>query len=116
MTVNLTSETQPNDLLLSVENLQVEFSTSAGIVRALDGVSFGVRKGETVAILGESGSGKSVTAQAIMALLPQPEGSIVGGKILYRGTGRLDILKTRRLILGSFPDDDYVGQNAYWNR
>ena len=85
MTVNLASETQPNDLLLSVENLQVEFSTSAGIVRALDGVSFGVRKGETVAILGESGSGKSVTAQAIMALLPQPEGSIVGGKILYGG-------------------------------
>jgi thiol-disulfide isomerase/thioredoxin len=39
-----------------------------------------------------------------------------GGKILYRGTGRLDIIKTRRLILGSFPDDNYVGQNAYWNR
>ena len=39
-----------------------------------------------------------------------------GGKILYRGTGRLDIIKTRRLILGSFPDDNYVGQNAYWNK
>jgi len=39
-----------------------------------------------------------------------------GGKVLYRGTGRLDIIKTRRLILGSFPDDNYVGQNAYWNR
>jgi peroxiredoxin len=38
-----------------------------------------------------------------------------GGKVLYRGSGRVDILKTRRLILGSFPDDDYVGQNAYWN-
>ena len=39
-----------------------------------------------------------------------------GGKVLYRGTGRLDIIKTRRLILGSFPDDNYVGQNAYWNQ
>ena len=37
-----------------------------------------------------------------------------GGKVHYRGSGRLDILKTRRLILGSFPDDDYAGQNAYW--
>jgi oligopeptide/dipeptide ABC transporter ATP-binding protein len=48
-------------------------------------VSFAVRSGETLAILGESGSGKSVTAQAIMALLPKPAGSIVGGRILYRG-------------------------------
>ena len=63
----------------------MEFSTSAGVVRALDGVSFDVRAGETLAILGESGSGKSVTAQAIMALLPKPAGSIVGGRILYRG-------------------------------
>lgn len=75
----------PDELLLSVDNLQVEFSTSAGVVRALDGVSFDVRAGETVALLGESGSGKSVTAQAIMALLPQPAGAIVGGEIRYRG-------------------------------
>ena len=68
-----------------MQNLQVEFSTSAGVVRALDGVSFDVRAGETLAILGESGSGKSVTAQAIMALLPKPEGSIVGGRIVYHG-------------------------------
>jgi hypothetical protein len=38
-----------------------------------------------------------------------------GGKVLYRGSGRIDIVKMRRIILGSFPDDDYVGQNAYWN-
>jgi oligopeptide/dipeptide ABC transporter ATP-binding protein len=71
--------------LMSVRDLQVEFSTSAGVVRALDGVSFDVRRGETIAILGESGSGKSVTAQAIMALLPRPAGSIVGGSIRYGG-------------------------------
>jgi oligopeptide transport system ATP-binding protein len=78
--------TGPSDVpLLSVQNLQVEFSTSAGVARALDGVSFEVRAHETLAILGESGSGKSVTAQAIMALLPKPAGSIVGGSILYNG-------------------------------
>lgn len=85
MTVNLPTVVEPGESLLRVEGLQVEFSTSAGVVRALDGVSFEVRAGETLAILGESGSGKSVTAQAIMALLPQPAGSIVGGRILYEG-------------------------------
>lgn len=85
MTNTLHPVAQPDELLLSVDDLKVEFSTSAGVVRALDGVSFDVRAGETVAILGESGSGKSVTAQAIMALLPQPAGSIVGGAIRYRG-------------------------------
>ncbi|MGO1849973.1 ABC transporter ATP-binding protein [Microbacterium sp.] len=72
--------------LLSVHGLAVEFSTAAGVVRALDGVSFEVGEGETLAILGESGSGKSVTAQAIMGLLPKPTGSIAAGKILYGGT------------------------------
>jgi oligopeptide/dipeptide ABC transporter ATP-binding protein len=85
MTVTLATVAEPDELLLRVKDLQVEFSTSAGVVRALDGVSFDVRAGETVAILGESGSGKSVTAQAIMALLPQPAGSIVGGEIRYGG-------------------------------
>lgn len=85
MTVKLPTAVEPGESLLRVDGLQVEFSTSAGVVRALDGVSFEVRAGETLAILGESGSGKSVTAQAIMALLPQPAGSIVGGRILYEG-------------------------------
>lgn len=71
--------------LLSVQDLAVEFSTSAGVVRALDGVSFEVNAGETLAVLGESGSGKSVTAQAIMGLLPRPAGSIAAGRIVYNG-------------------------------
>ncbi|WP_235566638.1 ABC transporter ATP-binding protein [Microbacterium sp. Root61] len=71
--------------LLQVKDLTVEFSTVAGIARALDHVTFDVRSGETLAILGESGSGKSTTAQAIMALLPKPAGAITGGSILYGG-------------------------------
>ncbi|NBE85386.1 ABC transporter ATP-binding protein [Micromonospora rubida] len=71
--------------LLSVQDLTVEFSTAAGVARALRNVSFDVRAGETLAVLGESGCGKSTIAQSIMALLPKPAGSIVGGKILYGG-------------------------------
>ena len=71
--------------LLDIRDLKVEFSTGAGIVRPLDGVSFHIDPGETVAVLGESGSGKSVTAQAIMGLLPQPAGRVVGGEIIFNG-------------------------------
>ena len=71
--------------LLEVRDLAVEFSTRAGVIRPLDGVSFSIERGETLAILGESGSGKSVTAQAIMALLPKPAGRIAGGEIRYNG-------------------------------
>lgn len=84
--VQMMNASVQSDALLSVQNLQVEFRTAAGVARALDGVSFDVRAGETLAVLGESGSGKSVTAQAIMALLPKAAGSIVGGSIYYAGT------------------------------
>jgi oligopeptide transport system ATP-binding protein len=79
------SSAEPPGPLLDVRDLKVEFATRAGVVRALDGVSFAIHRGETVAVLGESGSGKSVTAQAIMALLPRPAGQVVGGQILYNG-------------------------------
>lgn len=81
----MTTSTTVEEPLLSVEHLAVEFSTSVGVVRALDDVTFSVSPGQTLALLGESGSGKSVTAQAIMALLPKPNGTVAGGRINYRG-------------------------------
>src|SRR3981081_438718 len=64
--------------LLEVENLQTHFRTPEGVNRAVDGVSFTVEAGETVAIVGESGCGKSVTAHSIMRLISQPPGKIAG--------------------------------------
>ena len=69
------------DIVLSVRNLSTRFFTRDGVVRAVDGVSFNVRRGETVGIVGESGCGKSVTALSIMRLLPEGEGRIVEGTV-----------------------------------
>ena len=71
--------------LLRVEDLRVEFTTRLGVARAVNGVSFSVSEGETVAILGESGSGKSVTAQAIMGILDTPPAQIAGGSVKLLG-------------------------------
>jgi oligopeptide transport system ATP-binding protein len=76
--------------LLDVRDLRVEFRTRYGIARAVNGVSFNLEPGETLAILGESGCGKSVTAQAIMGIIDSPPGFVTGGEIRYRG---LDLLK-----------------------
>ncbi len=70
-----------DDFLLQVNNLQTFFKTEESIVKAVDGVSFNLRKGETIGIVGESGSGKSVTALSLMKLIPNPPGQIVGGSI-----------------------------------
>ena len=75
--------------LLSVEDLVVEFHTRDGVVRAINGASFQLHRGETLALLGESGSGKSVTAQAILGLLETPPAVIRGGAIRYEGTDLL---------------------------
>lgn len=71
--------------LLSVRELVTEFSTDEGTVRAVDGVSFDLPTGGTLGIVGESGCGKSVTALSIMGLLPQPNGRIASGEVLYEG-------------------------------
>ncbi|MEU4566809.1 ABC transporter ATP-binding protein [Micromonospora sp. NPDC023956] len=86
----------PNALPLQVKNLQVEFRTRNGIAKAVNGVSFDVAPGETRAILGESGCGKSVTAQAIMGILDTPPGFITGGEILYRGVDLLKLPEEQR--------------------
>ncbi len=70
---------------LEVQGLQTHFFTREGIVRAVDGVSFDVRKGETLGLVGESGCGKSVSALSIMRLIPEPPGRIVGGRINFEG-------------------------------
>ncbi len=73
-----------NAPLLEVINLETQFTTEDGIVKAVDNVSFTLQRGETIGIVGESGSGKSVTALSIMGLIPNPPGKIVGGQILFR--------------------------------
>ena len=76
--------------ILSVEDLRVWFYTDAGIVRAVDGVSFDLRPGETLGIVGESGSGKSVTAKSIIRLLDEPA-RVAGGRILFSGKDMVHI-------------------------
>jgi oligopeptide/dipeptide ABC transporter ATP-binding protein len=71
--------------LLEVDNLRTQFLTSAGIVKAVDGISYDVEEGETVAIVGESGCGKSVGALSIMRLIPWPPGRIIGGAVRFQG-------------------------------
>lgn len=79
-------------MLLEVRDLYVEFRTRDGVAHAVNGVDYSVAAGETLAVLGESGSGKSVTAQAVMGILDTPPGRITSGEILFRGR---DLLKLR---------------------
>ncbi len=72
-----------NESLLKVAGLKTHFYTDEGVVKAVDGVDFGVRRGETLGIVGESGCGKSVTALSIMRLVPDPPGRIVSGEIRF---------------------------------
>ena len=76
--------------LVEFKNLETHFHTGEGIVKAVNNVSFKIKEGETVCVVGESGCGKSVTAMSLMRLIPSPPGKIVGGEILFEGK---DVLK-----------------------
>ncbi|MCK1474405.1 ABC transporter ATP-binding protein [Bradyrhizobium sp. 197] len=78
-----------SDLVLDVKNLKTVFFTNSGLFKAVDDVSFTVKRGETLAIVGESGCGKSVTALSLMRLVPDPPGRIVGGSVTLEGTDLL---------------------------
>ncbi len=82
--------------LLEVRDLHVEFRTRDGVAKAVNGVDYAVRAGETLAVLGESGSGKSVTAQAVMGILDTPPGKITAGEVLFQGRDLLKLKEDER--------------------
>ena len=91
MTEARVDETVAEETVLDVKNLQTVFFTASGLFRAVDDLSFHVRRGETLAIVGESGCGKSVSALSIMRLVPDPPGRIVGGSVTLEGTELLSL-------------------------
>ena len=78
-------------VLLEVRDLKTHFFTQEGVVKAVDGVSFELEEGETLALVGESGCGKSVSALSIMRLVPDPPGKVVGGQVIFGGENLLEL-------------------------
>lgn len=85
--------------LIEVSDLKTHFFTHDGVVKAVDGISYDVKEGETVALVGESGCGKSVSVLSIMRLIPQPQGRIMGGRVVFDGKDllKLDNEEIRRI-------------------
>src|SRR6478752_10183425 len=90
------ADARPASPLLDVRDLFVEFHTRDGVAKVINGVSYHVDAGETLAVLGESGSGKSVTAQTIMGILDTPPGFVTGGEIIFEGRDLLTLTEDRR--------------------
>ena len=84
-------QTDPTASLLAVDDLHVEFRTRTGVVKAVNGLSYTLEPGETLAILGESGSGKSVSAQAVMRIIDSPPGFVTGGTVRFKGVDLLGL-------------------------
>ena len=85
--------------LLEVKGLETRFFTQDGVVHAVNGISYSLDEGETLAIVGESGCGKSVGVMSLMRLIPQPPGKITGGEVLFgrgRPQGPAETLRTRK--------------------
>src|SRR5438128_946641 len=82
-----------NGNLLTVTDLRVHFETEDGTIKAVDGISFEVKRGETLGIVGESGSGKTVANLSLMKLIPEPPGKIVSGSVLFNGREVLTLSK-----------------------
>ena len=91
-----------SNILLSIKNLSTHFQTEQGLVRAVQDVSFDIPAGKTLAVVGESGCGKSVTALSVMQLIPYPPGKIVEGEVVFDGESLLDASESRmRQIRGN---------------
>jgi peptide/nickel transport system ATP-binding protein len=88
--MNAVTNSAARDAIVEIDDLKVWFANRDGITRAVDGVSFGLLRGETLGIVGESGCGKSVTAMTMLQLIPSPPSVIAGGAIRYNGE---DLLK-----------------------
>ena len=96
------TEAPAGESALEVKDLQTWFYTRQGIVKAVDGVSFNLRKGETLGIVGESGCGKSITALSVMRLVPDPPGRIIGGRVTLDGRDLLGLDEAEmRLVRGN---------------
>jgi oligopeptide/dipeptide ABC transporter ATP-binding protein len=87
-------QTAPGENVLEIADLRTHFFTAVGVVRAVDGVSYAVRAGETLGVVGESGCGKSVTALSVLRLVANPPGRIVGGAIRLGGVNLLDLTES----------------------
>jgi ABC-type dipeptide/oligopeptide/nickel transport system ATPase component len=104
--------------VLDVRGLTTEFVTDGGIVRAVDGVSFSLARGEMLGIVGESGCGKSVTNLSILGLLPRPQGRIVDGQVLFggqdlTGLGERELRKIRGNRIAMIFQDPMTCLNPY---
>ena len=98
----LKNEPNTKDYFVEVRNLKTQFFTSKGIVKALDGVTLGIRRGEIFGLVGESGCGKSVTASSIMDLIPDPPGKIMAGSVFIDGFNILsDLRKLSKVTIKS---------------
>src|SRR5690349_7075349 len=78
------------DFLLDIKGLETQFKTPDGVIHAVNGVSFGLKEGETLGVVGESGCGKSVTMLSVMGLIPSPPGKVLAGEAMFFGQ---DLLK-----------------------